>query len=256
LTKRDKRPKQPAAQAADREQPDKPNLSEDERREILQFAERKRNRRRAPRLQVVSKPGKPLVINFGSPVERTRLMSAFGTSELAHTELMFSGIVNAACDGSGENPPSERDINRVLAAVTGIGASDETEGMLATQMVATHAASITTLRRLKDSQTLLERDRYGSLAVKLLRAFAAQVEALQRYRGKGQQKVTVEHVHVHAGGQAIVGAVTPGGGGKEQSAEQAHAPSEITHEPGTPMWSQDPEREAVPVPGGARKAPV
>jgi hypothetical protein len=137
-----------------------------------------------------------------------------------------------------------------------IGASDETEGMLATQMVATHAASITTLRRLKDSQTLLERDRYGSLAVKLLRAFAAQVEALQRYRGKGQQKVTVEYVHVHAGGQAIVGAVTPGGGGKEQSAEQAHAPSEITHEPGTPMWSQDPEREAVPVPGGARKAPV
>src|SRR5258707_9801856 len=75
-------------------------------------------------------------------------------------------------------------------------------------------------------------------------------------RGKGQQKVTVEHVHVHAGGQAIVGAITPGGGGKEKSDEQAHAPSEITHERGTPMWSQDPEREAVPVPGGARKAPV
>jgi hypothetical protein len=159
--------------------------------------------------------------------------------------------------GSSRQPDREpNDINGVLAAVTGIGASNETEGMLATQMVATHAASITTLRRLKDSQTLLERDRYGSLAVKLLRAFAAQVEALQRYRGKGQQKVTVEHVHVNAGGQAIVGAVTPGGGGKEQSAEQAHAPSEITHEPGTPMWSQDPEREAVPVPGGARKAPV
>jgi hypothetical protein len=34
-----------------------------------------------------------------------------------------------------------------------------------------------------------------------------QIEALQRYRGKGQQKFTVEHVHVNAGGQAIVGAV-------------------------------------------------
>jgi hypothetical protein len=43
----------------------------------------------------------------------------------------------------------------------------------------------------------------------------AQTEALQRYRGKGQQKVTVEHVHVHTGKQAIVGAVNhPGGGGK------------------------------------------
>ncbi len=49
--------------------------------------------------------------------------------------------------------------------------------------------------------------------MKLLRTFAAQVEALQRHRGKGQQKVTVEHVHVHAGGQAIVGSVTPVGGG-------------------------------------------
>ena len=35
--------------------------------------------------------------------------------------------------------------------------------------------------------------------------------ALNRHRGKGQQKVTVEHVHVHAGGQAVVGIVeTPG----------------------------------------------
>jgi len=30
--------------------------------------------------------------------------------------------------------------------------------------------------------------------------------------GKYQQHVKVEHVHVHQGGQAIVGAVTPGGG--------------------------------------------
>jgi hypothetical protein len=46
-----------------------------------------------------------------------------------------------------------------------------------------------------------------------------QVEALQRYRGKGQQKVTVEHVHAHSGGQAIVGTVHPGGGGKKKLGE-------------------------------------
>jgi hypothetical protein len=33
------------------------------------------------------------------------------------------------------------------------------------------------------------------------------MEALKRYRTGGQQKVTVEHVTVNAGGQAIVGAV-------------------------------------------------
>jgi hypothetical protein len=42
----------------------------------------------------------------------------------------------------------------------------------------------------------------------LSRTYAALLEALNRHRGKGQQKVTVEHVHVHPGGQAIVGAVT------------------------------------------------
>ena len=46
----------------------------------------------------------------------------------------------------------------------------------------------------------LNQDSNGNLAVKLLRTFAAQTEALQRYRGKGQQKVTVEHVLVHTGG--------------------------------------------------------
>jgi hypothetical protein len=36
------------------------------------------------------------------------------------------------------------------------------------------------------------------------------MESLNRYRGKAtEQKVTVEHVHVHDGGQAIVGAIHP-----------------------------------------------
>ena len=160
MTKRGKRStkeEQPAAQAPDREGPDEPNLSEDEREEILQFSDRRHNRRRAPKLQVSSKPDKALGIDFGSLVEATRLMSAFGTSEIDHAELMLNGIVNAACHGSRENPPSECDINRVLAAVTGIGATDETEGMLATQMVATHVAAIDMLRRSKDAETLLAR---------------------------------------------------------------------------------------------------
>jgi len=40
------------------------------------------------------------------------------------------------------------------------------------------------------------------------RTFAALIEALDPHRDKGQQRITVEHVNVHPGGQAIVGAVT------------------------------------------------
>src|SRR5437016_1013262 len=40
-----------------------------------------------------------------------------------------------------------------------------------------------------------------------------QVEALKRYRSRGEQTVRVEHVTVNKGGQAIVGNVTHGGEG-------------------------------------------
>ena len=52
---------------------------------------------------------------------------------------------------------------------------------------------------------------------KLARTFAAQIEAFKRYRTGGQQKVTVEHVTVNQGGQAIVGAVTQGGVGDQKN---------------------------------------
>ena len=50
-------------------------------------------------------------------------------------------------------------------------------------------------------------------AGKLTRAFAVLLDALNHHRGKGQQKITVEHVHVHSGGQAVVGVVEAPGGG-------------------------------------------
>ena len=93
-----------------------------------------------------------------------------------------------------------------------------------------------------------------SQANKLSRTYAVLLDALNRHRGRGQQTVRVEHVHVHAGGQAIVGAVEPGGGGKEKSEGQPHAPRQIAHEPSAPMWSPDTKREPVPVAGCARES--
>jgi hypothetical protein len=206
-------------------------------------------------IQPQSGRGKPLTISI-EPGDATRLMSAFGTIEPGFAELMLRNILNTACDGGPAHPPGSENINSALAAVTGIGARDETEGMLATQMVATHFAAINALRWLKGSEAIPQLESSGNLAIKLLRTFTMQIETLQRYRGKGQQKVTVEHVHVHAGGQAIVGAVTPGGGGTKKMEEQAHASRGITHEPGTPMRSPDPEREPMPIGGGSGKAPM
>jgi hypothetical protein len=73
-----------------------------------------------------------------------------------------------------------------------------------------------------------------------------QKGSLNRYRGKGQQKVTAEHVHVHAGGRAVVGVVgAPGGGDSPKLKDQP--PAKIAHAPRPPMRSADEASEPVPV---------
>jgi hypothetical protein len=70
-----------------------------------------------------------------------------------------------------------------------------------------------------------------------------------KHRGKGQQKVIVEHVHVYQGGQAIVGNVAPGGAGKN-SEVQPHA---VTYAPGATMRGENPQCEALPVVSNAER---
>ena len=108
------------------------------------------------------------------------------------------------------NNSDEEATNRQLAAATavliGIGPKDEIEGMIAAQLIACHNAAMECYRRAMNSQ-LPARDYHLNQANKLSRTYTTLLEALNRHRGKGQQKVTVEHVHVHQGGQAIVGHV-------------------------------------------------
>jgi len=46
--------------------------------------------------------------------------------------------------------------------------------------------------------------------MKLFRMFSRHVEVLHNLRSKGEQRMIVEHVHVHNGGQAIVGSINQG----------------------------------------------
>jgi hypothetical protein len=96
--------------------------------------------------------------------------------------------------------------------VKGIEPRDEIEAMLAAQMAAVHMATMTFARRLTQVDNIPQQDSAERAFNKLARTFATQMEALKRYRTGGQQRVTVEHVTVHQGGQAIVGNVSHGGG--------------------------------------------
>ena len=130
--------------------------------------------------------------------------------------------------------------------------------MLAAQMLVTHEAAMECFRRahIRD-QTFEGRDQALGHANRLVRSYATLLDALNRHRGKGQQVVRVEHVTVNAGGQAIVGAVTRGGGGSGAGSDgRPHAPGRLAHEPGVPLRGADPEGEPVPVAGGGREGAV
>ena len=138
------------------------------------------------------------ISNFWSALIELRLIS-----------MPYAARLNSAA-ARGE---TDEQYQAALAAMMGIAPRDEIEGMLAAQMVATHSAAMECYRRsMLDNQTFEGRRENLNQANKLVRSFATLMEALNRHRGKGQQRVTVEHVHVHEGGQAIVGNVTPGGG--------------------------------------------
>ena len=122
---------------------------------------------------------------------------------------LLNQVVMAGCN----NEDQQKMLDNTLVAISDIKPKDTIEAMLATQMLAIHNA---TMRNLTRANGLLSSRSYKEIelgskafnvANKLARTYTMQMEALQRYRGKGQQKMVIEHVNVNSGGQAIIGNV-------------------------------------------------
>ena len=141
-----------------------------------------------------------------------QLIRTMGTEDLDLASRLLNQVINVAAPRPAKKNAPVQDANAAVAAVNGIGPRDAIEGLLAVQMVAVHNAAMNTLEWGSHyDQPIRGAQRYLNLSTKLLRTFTAQVECLERYRGKTtKQKVTVEHVHISEGGQAIVGAVSKG----------------------------------------------
>lgn len=122
-------------------------------------------------------------------------------------------------------------IARAIELYNSLKPADGAEAMLAQQMIGTHDAALECLRRaVLPNQTPEGRDMALRHAEKLMSLYTRQLETLNKNRGKGQQKVTVEHVHIEAGGQAIVGTIEASD--QPRRAESARA---IESKPAVPM---------------------
>jgi hypothetical protein len=135
-----------------------------------------------------------------------RLNAALGTMSDDFVNASLLQIQAAARSPYGKI--SETAINGALAMIEAAAPRNELEGALAVQMACTHTAAMSVLAKM-DSGFGSERriTAFGSTAARLMKAYAMQLEVLRRHRGGGQQFVRVEHVHINAGGQAIIGNV-------------------------------------------------
>ena len=76
------------------------------------------------------------------------------------------------------------------------------------------ATGFSGLRFLRQSHLHMDEvfiDVYGNYAMKLLRVQQELIKTFERYRRGNKQTVEVRHVHIHSGGQGVVGIVNRAG---------------------------------------------
>ena len=163
--------------------------------------------RRVPSAQAVPAPPRSKVISEAATKAFSKWMKeTFGTEDEELQSQLLCQATSIVPDFVGREI---KTMDHVAAALHGIGPRDGLEGLLAVQMVAVHTLALECVSRAASrEQTDLGVEVNINRATKLMRTFTNQTEALDRYRGKGEQKMTVEHVHVYRGGQAIVGQVS------------------------------------------------
>jgi hypothetical protein len=94
------------------------------------------------------------------------------------------------------------------ASLNALNAGDGLQEMLAAQMLSIHQ-----LQQMANGMAFkhLADNRYGqyfiNTTVKLANTFVQQANLLSKLQGDGQQRIVVERVDVHQGGQAVVGNV-------------------------------------------------
>jgi hypothetical protein len=129
------------------------------------------------------------------------------------TQFMLQGF---SVMESGPDPVERA--RHALRLLEELAPRNATESMLALQMMGVHNSAVEFVRRSQlRNQTFEAVDANVTRGVRLMSLFIAQLGAMAKLKGTaGQQKMTVEHVHVHAGGQAIVGPIP----GRKESPEE------------------------------------
>lgn len=141
-----------------------------------------------------------------------------GSVSHAYGEMLINQTL-AGFFGKDNGEQTTKNLNAINATLLSMAPSDPIEGMLCSRILVLHNQAMEFMRRISNpEQTTAGVDMNINRANKLFRIHHEAVEALNRHRRKGEQKVTVQHVQVNSGGQAIVnGELNQGGGGNDKN---------------------------------------
>jgi hypothetical protein len=145
------------------------------------------------------KPGAKRIMEVKDPsLEKGELKAFSGSRSDDFNRVLLSEVANALWTKNSSEEWQAQQLAAVAGALRGIEPKDELEGMLAAQAMAAHHAAMECYRRaMLPEQTFEGWKEQLNQANKLSRTYATLLEALNRRRGTGQQKISVEHVHVH-----------------------------------------------------------
>jgi hypothetical protein len=157
----------------------------------------------APRILVVDRDkGQIIPDHLDEAVACKLLMEALGTTD----HDFSSGIIRLLFE-TGDKL-DELKFNFLLAVIKDAKPNDQLETMLFAQMAVLHWSVMKFGRHFELFETTNQQDSAAGALSKLMRTYTAQMDALKRYRGGGEQKITVQHFSVNDGGQAIVGNIS------------------------------------------------
>lgn len=115
-----------------------------------------------------------------------------------------------------ENFDMDKAKQRSRDAIIALDADGGLQSMLAAQMFSIHELQQKTMTYANAIDNFELKKYYTNSAVKLANCFVQQANILAKLQGVGGQKIIVERVDVHQGGQAVVGNIQGGMGKKEK----------------------------------------
>jgi hypothetical protein len=120
-------------------------------------------------------------------METLKSVTGVKDTELA-AQILTDGIVSL------KTTCSDKDAyNLVLQTLNDLQPKDAVEARFAVQASALFSHGMLNLRKAATSDMMCHADHYSNRAIKLLRLHNETIEALNRYRRGGEQKVTVTH---------------------------------------------------------------